>query len=331
MAHQALPNELPLWRRAVWRAATLSTEKDIIMSSIPFDDAMRRAQEAAEAARAKLKSIWLDFLKSAVCIIIIIGAAYTEVISATIAINAAYPVMSDGTSQADAIMGLRYSLAFYALLGHVLISSVTGRMAAGVNWLLGLVGLIALIIMLFGMGLFSFSGTALTLNSDGEASGLFGLISGMAGPALGMVCASLFIISFLAAHVLAGKLLGALAVLSAAFSDRSKVARLDCGISEANALAAQIESARRVVDEMAAPGALVRKVAAEAARIVGNVTSQAHEAVMTKRAFEGVDLNDSDEVPAHLRDIPLSLLEQMLADLKQYTPAYFINLLTKGE
>ena len=302
------------------------------MSSTLFDDAvMRHAQEAAETARAKCKPIALDCTKAAVCALLMAGAAYTEVISATIAINAAYPVMSDGTSQADAIMGLRYSLAFYALLGHVLISSVTGRMAAGVNWLLGLVGLIALIIMLFGMGLFSFSGTALTLNSDGEASGLFGLISGMAGPALGMVCASLFIISFLAAHVLAGKLLVKLAIIASALAERSKVANLDREIKTANTYAAQIESAKQTIEAMAAPGALVRKVAAEAARIVGNVTSQAHEAVMTKRAFEGVDLNDSDEVPAHLRDIPLSLLEQMLADLKQYTPAYFTKLLTKGE
>ncbi len=302
------------------------------MNNIMFDDAvMRRAQEAAESARAKLKSIWLDFLKAAVCIILIIGAAYTEVISATIAINAAYPPMSDGTSQADTIMGLRYSLAFYALLGHVLISSVTGRLGAGINWLLGVVGIIALVIMLFGMGLFSFAGTALTVGGDAQATGLFALLSGMAGPAIGAVCASLFIISFLAAHVLAGKLLVKLAVISSAFADRSRVASLDREIKTASALAAQIESARHNIDEMAAPGALVRKVAAEAARIVGNVTSQAHEAVMTRRAFEGVDLTDSDEVPAHLRDIPLSLLEQMLADLKQYTPAYFTKLLTKED
>lgn len=301
------------------------------MTTTMFDDAMRRPQEAAEAARGKLKPIWLDFLKAAVCIILIIGAAYTEVISATIAINAAYPPMSDGTSQADAIMGLRFTLAFYALLGHVLISSVTGRLGAGINWLLGVVGIIALVIMLFGMGLFSFSGTALTLGGDSETSGQFGLLSGMAGPALGAVCASLFIISFLAAHVLAGKLLVKLGVLSSAYAERAKVARLDREINAANALAAQIESARRAIDEMAAPGALVRRVAAEMGRIVGNVASQAHEAVMTRKAFEGVDLTDSDEVPPHLRDIPLSLLEQMLADLRQYTPAYFTKLLTKED
>jgi hypothetical protein len=302
------------------------------MDTIRFDDAvMRRAQEAAEAARAKLKPVVLDIAKAAACALLIAGAAYTEVVSATIAINAAYPPMSDGTSQADAIMGLRYSLAFYALLGHVLISSVTGRLAVGVNWLLGAIGITALCIMLFGMGLFSFSGTALTVGDDSEASGLFGLLSGMAGPALGAVCASLFIISFLAAHVLAGKLLVKLAVISSAFAERSRVASLDREINVANSYAAQIESARRAIDEMAAPGALVRKVAAEMGRIVGNVTSQAHEAVMTRKVFEGVDLTDSDEVPPHLRDIPLSLLEQMLADLKQYTPAYFTKLLTKED
>jgi hypothetical protein len=301
------------------------------MSIMIFDDVMRRAQEAAEAARAKLKPVVLDTAKVAACALLMAGAAYTEVISATIAINAAYPPMSDGTSQADTIMGLRYSLAFYAMLGHVLISSITGRLAASVNWLLGGVGFIALCTMLFGMGLFSFAGTALTLGDDSELSGIFGLLAGLAGPAIRAVCASMFTISFLGAHVLAGKLLAKLAVLSSAFAERSKVASLDREINAANACAAQIESARRTIDDMAAPGVLVRRVAAEAARIVGNVTSQAHEAVMTRRAFEGIDLTDSDEVPAHLRDIPLPLLEQMLADLKQYTPAYFTALLTKED
>jgi hypothetical protein len=302
------------------------------MDTIMLDDAVRhRAQEMAETARAQLKPVALDIAKAAACALLMAGAAYAEVVSATIAINAAYPPMSDGTSLADPMMGLRYSLAFYALLGHVLISSATGRLGAGINWLLGIVGIAALCIMLFGMGLFSFSGTALTVGGDSETTGLFGLLSGMAGPALGAVCASLFLISFLAAHVLAGKLLVKLAMISSAYAERAKVARLDREIKAANALAAQIESARRVIDAMAAPGALVRKVAAEMGRIVGTVTAQAHEAVMTRRAFEGVDLTDSDEVPAHLRDIPLSLLEQMLADLKQYTPAYFTKLLTKED
>ena len=300
------------------------------MDSIMIGDAVRRrAQEAAEAARAKRKPLWLDCTKAGACVLLMASAAYTEVMSATIAIDAAYPRMSDGTSQADAIMGLRYSLAFYALLGHVLISAVTGRLAVGVNWLLGGLGLIALVIMLFGMGLFSFSGTALTLNSDGEASGLFGLLSGMAGPALGMVCASLFIISFLAAHVLAGKLFSKLGLISSALTERARLARLDAEISNANSTAAKIEAERREIAEMAAPGALVRKAATEAARIVGNVTAHAHEAVMTRKSHEGVDLSDDDEAP--LRDVPLSLLEQMLADLKQYTPAYFTKLLKKED
>ena len=72
---------------------------------------------------------------------------------------------------------------------------------------------------------------------------------------------------------------------------------------------------------MEAPDTLVRKVAAEMACIVGNVTSRAHAAVTARKSHEGVELNDDDGAP--LCDIPLSLLEQVLADLKQYTPAYF--------
>jgi cell division protein FtsL len=300
------------------------------MDDNKIDDVVRhRAQETREAAWANLQSVALDWIKVAACAILIVCAGYAEVISATIAINAAYPPMSDGSSPADAIMGLRYTLAFYALLGHVLISSITGRLAIGINWLLGGVGIIALFAMLFGMGLFSFAGTALTVGGDSESSGLFGLLSGMAGPALGLVCASLFVISFLVAHVLSGKLLAKLAVVSSAYAARAKVAELDREISEVDAVAAQIEAERRVIDEMEKAGALERKVVAKAACIVGKVTADAQEAVTTRKSLEGANLRDDEDAP--LRDVPLSLLEQKLADLKQYTPSYFKTLLTKED
>lgn len=300
------------------------------MNDIKSDDAVRhRAQETREAAWANLKPVILDWLKVAACIILIVCAGYAEVISASIAINAAYPPMSDGSSPADAIMGLRYTFAFYALLGHVLISSITGRLAIGINWLLGGVGITALCTLIFGFGLFSFAGTALTVGGDNEPSGLFGMLAGMAGPALGLVCASLFVISFLAAHVLAGKLLAKLGVLSLAYAARAKLANLDRGTSEVDTVAPQRETERRVIDEMEKPGALERKVVAVAARIVGKVTAEAQEAVTTRKSLEGADLRDDEDAP--LRDVPLSLLEQKLADLKQYTPAYFTKTLTKED
>lgn len=294
------------------------------------DDAKRhRAQETREAAWANLKPVALDWLKVAACIILIACAAYAEVISASIAINAAYPPMSDGSSPADAIMGLRYTLAFYGLLGHVLISCITGRLAIGINWLLGGVGITALCTLIFGFGLFSFAGAALTVGGDSEPSGLFGLLAGMAGPALGLVCASLFVVSFLAAHVLAGKLLAKLAEFSSAYAARAKVANLDRGISEVDAVAAQIEVERRIIDDLEKPGALVRKVVAVAARIADKVTAEAQEAVTTRKSLEGANLRDDEDAP--LRDVPLSLIEQKLADLKQYTPAYFTKILTKED
>ena len=300
------------------------------MDTMLFDDAvLRRAQDAVESARANLKPIALDCAKAAACALLMAGAAYAEVVSATIAIDAAYPKLSDGTSTADAIMGMRYTVAFYALLGHVLISSITGRFAIGIKWLLAGLGLASILTMLLGMGLFSFAGTALTVGGDSEPSGLFGLLSGMAGPALGAVCGSLFVTGFIAAHFIAGRLLVKLGVISSAHAERAKVASLDGEINAANTYAAQIEAARRTIDEMAASGALVRKVAAEMARIVGNVASQVHEAVITRKSYVGIDLNDHDDAP--LRDIALSVLEQMLAELKIYNPAYFTALLTKGE
>lgn len=298
------------------------------MDNIKFDDGVRyRAQETREAAWTNLKPVALDWVKVVACIILIACAAYAEVISATIAINAAYPPISDGSSPADAIMGLRYAVAFYGLLGHVLISCIIGRLAIGINWLLGGVGIIALFILLFGFGLFSFAGTALTVGGDSESTGLFGLLSGLAGPALGLVCASLFVISFLAAHVLAGKLLAKLGVLSSAYAARAKVANLDRGISEVDTVAAQIEAERRVIDEMEKPGALERKVVTVAARIVGKVTAEAEEAVTTRKSLEGANLRDDEDAP--LRDVPLALLEQILRDLKVYDASHFAAVLKK--
>ena len=205
------------------------------MDTMLFDDAvLRRAQDAVESARANLKPIALDCAKAAACALLMAGAAYAEVVSATIAIDAAYPKLSDGTSTADAIMGMRYTVAFYALLGHVLISSITGRFAIGIKWLLAGLGLASILTMLLGMGLFSFAGTALTVGGDSEPSGLFGLLSGMAGPALGAVCGSLFVTGFIAAHFIAGRLLVKLGVISSAHAERAKVASLDGEINAAD-------------------------------------------------------------------------------------------------
>lgn len=300
------------------------------MQGVVFDDTiLRRAQASAEAARAKLTPVTLDVTKALICALLMAGAACGEVMSATMAIEAAYPRLSDGTSTADAIMGLRYILAFYALLGHVVISGVAGRLGSGTKWLLGLLGVLAVFTMVLGMGLFSFAGTFLTVGGDDDPSGWFGSLGALTGPALGVVGASLFAVSFVAACHLAGKLRGKLGVISAALAEQTKVAELDREISTADACMARIKAERRRIAEREKPGALCENVAVEMGRITGHVIAQAHEAVVTRRCHEGVELNDEDDAP--FRDVPLAELEHVLADLQHYTIHYFRNLLKKED
>lgn len=300
------------------------------MNDTVIDYAARnRAPDVVEAKRAKLKSTRLERVKALAGSALLLVTVCAEVVSAKLALNLVYPTTSAGESLADGFAGLPYTLAAYFVLGHLVISSFSGRLATGVNWMLNGLAATAIVVMLLGMGLFSLSGTLLTVEESGDASAMLDMLAAIPSIALGAVFSCLLIISFNAAHVLMRKLLTKLDMIFSAHDAREEVTDLDREISTTDALSAQIENERRAIDTIAAPGALVRKVASEMARIVGNVTSRAHGAVTARRAFEGVDLNDSDEVPEHLRDIPLPLLEQVLADLKQYTLVYFASLLKK--
>lgn len=289
----------------------------------------RRAQTVAEQLRSAINPIGLDAMKAGICIVLILAAAYGEIISATISISAAYPRLSDGTSTADAIMGVRYTLAFYALLGHVVIGSLGTRTSAGVKRLLGLLGVAAILMMLFGMGLFSFAAVFQTVDADSGQPGLLGRFGNMTGTALGMVCASTFTISFIAACHLASKLVVKLGVIFPSLVERAKLANLDREIATANALTAQVETLERSIAEAEKPGVLARRASARVGSIVGNVTAEVQEAVTTRRLHEGVELGDDDDAP--LRDVPLPILTERLTTLKAYSPAYFRNLLLKKE
>ena len=300
------------------------------MNNLVIDDAVsHRAPDLVEAKRAKLKSTRLERVKFLAGSAMLLVTVCTEVVSAKLALNLVYPATSVGESLADVFAGLPYTLAAYFVLGHLVIGSFSGRLATGVNRMLNGLAAVSILVMLLGMGLFSLSGTLLTVEDSGDASAMPDMLAAIPSLALGALFSCLLVISFKAAHSLMGKLLAKLEIIFSAHDAREEVADLDREISTSNALTAKIENERREIAEMEKPDVLLRRVAGEMARIVGNVTSQAHGAVMARRAFEGVDLNDSDEVPEHLRDIPLPLLEQVLADLKQYTPAYFANLLKK--
>ena len=294
------------------------------------DDAIRRrGSAAAEEFRAKLASMTMSYLIAVGCVIGILAAACMEVFSATVGFRAAFPTLSNGTSLADAIMPIAYAIGFYMLLGSVLLSGIIARFGTGIAWLLDGLGLIAIVVMLLAVGLFMFSATFQTVG-DGDGQGVFGMLAGFSGPALGIMCASLFTVSFLAAHKLAAMLLKRLEVIAAGRAERATLADLDKAIAAVGDDKRRVETARHGVGELVKPDTLRWKAASEAGRIVGLVAAQAHALWGSQKMMVGVELG-----PDEVSDIPelppagLAQLEQLVADLKQYTTRHFFNLLKK--
>jgi len=294
------------------------------------DDAiLRRGHAAAEEARAKLATMTMSYLIAVGCVLGILAAACMEVFSATVGFRAAFPTLSDGTSLADAIMPMAYAIGFYMLLGSVLLSGLISRLGTGIAWLLDGLGLIAIVVMLLAIGLFMFSATFQTVG-DGDGQGTFAMLAGFSGPALGIMCASLFTVSFLAAHKLAAILLKRVEVIAAGRGERAKLADLDKANTTVVDDRRRVETSRHGVAELAKPDALRWKAASEAGRITGLVTAQAHELWASHKMMGGIELGPDDvsDIP-ELPPAGLAQLEQLLADLKKYTTQHFFNLLKK--
>ena len=295
-------------------------------ASLDHDAILRRAHAAAEVARAKLGSLFMPYLIVTGCGLGIVAAAAMEVFSATVGFRAAFPTLSDGTSLADAIMPMAYAIGPYMLLGSVLLSGIIARFGASVSWLLDGLGLIAIVLMLCAIGLFMFSATFQTVG-DGEEPGIFAMLGGFSGAALGTMCASLFTVSFLAAHGLWSIGLKRLVAITDSRTERAKLADLDGAIAAARDDQRRLEIGRHEVAELAKPDALRWKAATEAARIVAPMAAQAHE-LSASRQMWGEPEPDADHV-AEFHDVPIEVLERLSTALKTYTPQYFFNLLKK--
>lgn len=297
-------------------------------SNFVFDEdaILRRGHAAAEAARAKLASITMSYLIAVGCILGILAAACMEVFSATVGFRAAFPTLSDGTSLADAVMPMAYSIGFYMLLGSVLLSGVLARFGTGIAWVLDGLGFIAIVVMLLAVGLFMFSATFQTVG-DSDGQGMFGMLAGFSGPALGIMCGSLFAVSFLAAHKQAALLLKRLEVITAGRAERAKLANLDKAIAAVSDDKRRVETSRHGVAELARPDALRSKAASEAGRIVGLVAAEAHALCELRRMIGDTEPEPDDD--SGIYDVPLPTLEKLLGDLKQYTTQHFYTLLKK--
>jgi hypothetical protein len=200
---------------------------------------------------------------------------------------------------------------------------IADRFGLGIKRLFDALGLIALVLMLVAMACFMFSATYQTTGgSDSQ-----GVLSGLAGQALGALCGSLFTVSFLAAHQAAGKLWKTLPVLADAWSARTRLAEDDQAIAEVNDCRRRIAMRQAILADMEMPDALAERAAVEAAHQVALVTPRVQELRNTRAMYGDAELRDEDDAP--LRHVPLAILDQLLADLKTYTSAYFFNLLKK--
>ena len=287
------------------------------------DPVLGHALDAHEAAKREEPSPVLPMFKVGACLLLIPAASGAEVFSATIGFRAAFPALSDGTSLADTIMPMRYAIAAYLLLGHVVLRGIADRFGVGINWLFDALGLLALILMLLAMACFQFSGTYGVAGGGDDQ----GHIASMAGPALGILCGCLMTVSFLAAHRLSGKLLKEVPEIIAARRARRVIIEAERVIDAVHNAQARVITRAAIIEELSPPDALAERAAVEAAHEAGMVTARAHELLSQRQLHDGADLADDDTAP--MRDVPLAALERRYADLARYDFAHFFTLLKK--
>jgi len=295
------------------------------MNTIELDDdaMLRHALAIKETAKREAAALAAPMFKIGICLLLIFAAACAEVFTATVGFRAAFPTLSDGSSLADAIMPMRYAIAAYMLLGHVVLRGIAERFGTSIKWLFDGIGLLAIIVMLVGMARFQYSGTYGVTGSPDDQ----GTVSAMAGPALGLLCGSLFVTSFLAAHAAAGKLLTELPVVVAGWRARNVIADYEAAIDGVHDAQTRVATRETIIGELSQPNALAERAAVETAHEVGLVTARAHELLSQRQLHGDVDLADDDDAP--MRDVPLAALERRYADLAKYDFAHFFNLLKK--
>jgi len=288
-------------------------------------DLLADAKAAQEASKRKAPSVAMPLLTVCGCVALLFGTAAAEVFSATMGFHAAFPPQADGTSLADAVMPLCYAIAAYVIFAHLLVRAGVHCFGKHIELVLVGLGLIAMFIMLVAMAMFQFSGTYGVTGSPDESSS----VSSMAGPALGALTASLFTVSFVAAHFLTGALMKEVPVLLNAMRIQRDIAEHQKAIEEVEAAEARVTARRVIIDAMSRPDALRRRAAAEAAHELSLVKAKMSERLTEREMLDGEDLNEHDKAP--LRDVSATLLRARFEALTPYNFDYFFNLLQQKE
>lgn len=292
------------------------------MDTVIFDPnvIMPRAQAGREAEHAKLEAlgyVWFKMLASASGIAI---ACASEAYSLTVALKAQFEALSDGTDLGHDMMAMRPGIIAVLILAHVILHDRGEPNPRPLRRWLRRARLLPLVTIMGGMAIFMF--VAASQATGGEDGGLAGL-------GLGIVCSSLFGISFLAAMRLMAKFLPALRSILAGRAQRAKIADIDGEMHAVDTYRPLIEARRRTIAAKEAPDTLRHNVAAEAVAIVGPIAAEAHD-IRESCAAIPEDRRPEDELDG-LPDVPLAALDQRQIYLKSLNVPFFINLLKNRE
>lgn len=289
------------------------------------DATLRHARSEIEKRRGQSTALSLPSLMILFCILGILGACCSEIYSAGVGFQAAFPTKSDGTGLAEEMMTLRYPIVFCLLIGGIWLRCVPNQIAAALDRVLNGVGLLVILILLFGIGTFMFSATSLSLGSD---DGL-GTAGHLVGVTLGAASAAMFALSFLGSHALIGKLVEALPIVANGWAERRKIAAGEALIQSVEGRGKQLQADRSTLADMQKPNVIARKTAVEVGSIVGMVQADFHDLCASRkiRGDTELDVDDLTDVP----DVPLAALEQRCKELEPYNFTYFFNLLKQKE
>ncbi len=283
---------------------------------LDYHAVMPRAQAGYQAEESKKQPLGHAYLKASVSGTGMAIACASEAFAITIALHAQYPALSSGEDLGSDMLSMRWSMVAGLLLGHAVLHDSSEHAA---HPLLRKLRVIPILAVMGGIAVFQFT-TAQTTGGDGQG--------GIGASALGLAMAGLFGCAFIASNKLAGMLLPAIRTILSGRAQRAKLAEIAAELDAASACRASIKVLEADIAHREAPDALRRKVAEEAAMVVGQVAAEAHDHHASREAL-GDDIRPQDVVD--LPDTPLAALDKRQAYLKTLNVDFFLNLLKHKE
>ncbi|ESQ83000.1 hypothetical protein [Asticcacaulis benevestitus] len=287
-------------------------------TTIEYTGIMSRTATGLKEMRAKIEPLGKAYLAASVSLVGISAAFAIEMFTMTVALNAKYQALSDGTDLGNDLMHLRYGIGVALFLGHTLLHDNPVQAEHPLFRVLQKARVVPVLAIIGGMAVFMFTATAQATGSDDGQLGLGGI-------ALGVVCSALFSVSFLACNKLMGMLIPAAHTILAGWAQRAEVAKIERDVKAVDEYRAQLKALQRSIDERQEPDALEWMAAEAAAAEVGKIAAEAHDEHASVDAVKDVEFRQQDV--RDLPDTPLEALDKRQTYLKSLNVAYFFNLL----